>query len=103
MVKHSADVAEVVETLKDEGIEENTLLVWMSDNGPTYAFFPNSGYSWLRGGKGDVLEGGVRTPAFARWPGMHPGARPGSAGHDPCNRHVHDGGAHWWCAGSDSR
>jgi arylsulfatase len=77
MVKHSADVAEVVETLKDEGIEENTLLVWMSDNGPMYAFFPNSGYSWLRGGKGDVLEGGVRTPAFARWPGMiEPGQDP---------------------------
>ena len=77
MVKHSTDVAEVVETLKDEGIEENTLLVWMSDNGPMYAFFPNSGYSWLRGGKGDVLEGGVRTPAFARWPGMiEPGQDP---------------------------
>ena len=35
-----------------------------------YAFYPNSGYSWLRGGKGQVLEGGVRTPSMAWWPGM---------------------------------
>ena len=70
MVEHDAKVAEVVQVLKDEGIEENTLVVWMSDNGPMYPFFPNSGYSWLRGAKGEVLEGGVRTPAFAWWPGM---------------------------------
>ncbi len=77
MVKHSADVAEVLQTLKDEGIDENTLVVWMSDNGPMYAFYPNSGYSWLKGGKGDVFEGGVKTPAFARWPGMiEPGQDP---------------------------
>ena len=77
MVEHDAKVAEVIQLLKDQGIAENTLVVWMSDNGPMYAFWPNSGYSWLRGGKGDVLEGGVRTPAFAWWPGMiEPGQDP---------------------------
>ncbi len=77
MVEHDAKVAEVMQVLKDEGIEENTLVVWMSDNGPMHPFFPNSGYSWLRGGKGQVLEGGVRTPAFAWWPGMiEPGQDP---------------------------
>ncbi len=70
MAMHNDHVKQLLSALKAEGIAENTLVVWISDNGPMYAFYPTSGYSWLRGSKGDVYEGGVRVPAMAWWPGM---------------------------------
>ena len=70
MAMHNAHVRQLLDTLQQEGIAENTLVVWWSDNGPMYAFWPTSGYSWLKGGKGGVTEGGVRVPAMAWWPGM---------------------------------
>lgn len=69
-MEHDHYVGQILKTLRDLGIAENTLVVWMSDNGPMYDFFPESSSSAFRGGKGDVLEGGVHVPAIAWWPGV---------------------------------
>ncbi len=68
-----AFIGELMDELEKLGIAENTLLVVMADNGPM-AHSPPPGLGMtetiFRGGKGDFLEGGVRVPAFAWWPGM---------------------------------
>lgn len=70
LAQHDDYIQQLLDTVREQGIAENTLIIWVSDNGPMYAFWPNSGYSWLRGAKGEVYEGGVRTPGMAIWPGV---------------------------------
>jgi len=68
-----AFIGQVMEELKQLGIADNTLFIAMADNGPM-VHSPPPGWGMLemlyRGGKGDFTEGGVRTAAFAWWPGM---------------------------------
>jgi len=67
------DVGQIMELLKQKGIDENTLVIFSSDNGPLtrgsvpIEFFDSNGE--FRGGKRDVYEGGIRVPFIARWPG----------------------------------
>src|SRR5688572_9326624 len=70
------DVGRLMALLKELGLHERTLVIFASDNGAVYrdAVFNHSGP--LRGYKGNLYEGGVRTPAIARWPGR---IRPGVA------------------------
>lgn len=64
-------VGKLMEELKTLGIEDNTLVVMMADNGPMTHHGPTGMVETLyRGGKGDFLEGGVRVTAHARWPGV---------------------------------
>ncbi|MCA8989989.1 MAG: sulfatase-like hydrolase/transferase, partial [Planctomycetaceae bacterium] len=62
------NVGRVLKTLKDLQLEDNTIVVYFSDNGP-------NGWRWngdMKGRKGATDEGGVRSPLFVRWPGVIP-------------------------------
>ena len=65
-------IGEVLDEIKKLGIEDNTIIMVMGDNGPMKQEIPGSGYSqWLfRGTKGEALEGGHRVGAFIKWPGV---------------------------------
>ncbi len=62
---------EVLAKVDELGLADNTLIVFMADNGIFKQYSPNSGMQQLiyRGGKAEHLEGGVRVDAFIRWPG----------------------------------
>lgn len=63
-------VGEIISSLKKEGLDENTLVVFTSDNGPWLTYKEQGGSAGLlRGGKGGTFEGGMREPTIFRWPG----------------------------------
>jgi arylsulfatase A-like enzyme len=63
-------VGRVLDTLRELKLDENTLVVFTSDNGPWLVKGADGGSALpLRGGKGSTWEGGVRVPTIARWPG----------------------------------
>jgi arylsulfatase A-like enzyme len=65
-----ANVGRVVATLRELKIDQNTLVLYMSDNGPWAPFFEQGGSAGpLRGAKSTTWEGGMRVPAIFWWPG----------------------------------
>jgi len=59
------NIGRVMETLKETGLDENTLVVFTSDNGGALPYAQSNGK--LRGGKQDMYEGGIRVPTFFYW------------------------------------
>jgi arylsulfatase A-like enzyme len=69
-------VGRILATLKQHGLDDNTLVIFTSDNGPWLSYGDHGGCALpLREGKGTTWEGGVREPTIMRWPGVIPGGR----------------------------
>jgi arylsulfatase A len=88
MTKVDEDTGRLLDLLKELGIDDNTIIMFSSDNGPHQEgghkpdFFNSSG--GFRGHKRDLYEGGIRTAMIARWPGK---IAPGTT-----SKHI---SAHW--------
>ncbi len=68
-----ASVGTILQTLRDLNLDENTLVIFTSDNGPWLSQFEEGGSAGLlRGGKGQTFEGGMREPGIFWWPGQIP-------------------------------
>ncbi len=68
-------VGAVMTKLKDAGLENNTILVFTTDNGTETFTWPDGGTTPFAGSKGTVMEGGFRVPAMIRWPGRVPAGK----------------------------
>lgn len=69
-------VGRILDEIKTLGMDERTLVIFTSDNGPWLSYGNHAGSAGaLREGKGTSFEGGVRVPAIFRWPGRIPAAR----------------------------
>jgi arylsulfatase len=76
MVEHDALVGNLLDHLDQLKISDNTIVLYLTDNGPMVCLYPDSGTTPFRGEKNTNWEGGWRTPALIRWPGkVQPGTR----------------------------
>jgi uncharacterized sulfatase len=64
-------IGEVLKTISEQGLDENTLIIFTSDNGPWW----QGSSGGLRGRKNNIADGGFRVPFVARWPTILPAGR----------------------------
>jgi arylsulfatase len=70
MVEHDAMVGQLLDKLRDLGLEQNTVVMYSTDNGAEKFTWPDGGQSPFRGEKNTNWEGGYRVPTAIRWPGV---------------------------------
>ncbi len=68
-------VGSVMKYLKDNGLDNNTIVGFTTDNGAENFTWPDGGQTPFSGGKGTALEGGFRVPMILRWPGKVPAGK----------------------------
>jgi arylsulfatase len=83
MVEHDGHVGQVLAKLKELGLDDNTIVMYSTDNGAEFFNWPDGGSTMFRGEKNTQWEGGFRVPCMIRWPGV---IKPGTV--------INDIGAH---------
>ena len=83
MVEHDAHVGLLLAKLKELGLDQNTIVMYSTDNGAETFTWPDGGTTMFRGEKNTQWEGGYRVPTIIKWPGV---IKPGTV--------VNDIGAH---------
>ncbi|HLW88965.1 MAG TPA: arylsulfatase [Terriglobales bacterium] len=69
MAQLDDDIGLVMQHLKDAGLDDNTIVVFTTDNGTEAFTWPDGGTTPFAQAKGTIMEGGFRVPCIARWPG----------------------------------
>ena len=79
MVEHDGMVGELLKQLDDLKIADNTIVLYVTDNGAEIALWPDGAMTPFRSEKGTTWEGGMRIPMMVRWPGV---VKPGTQYND---------------------
>ena len=79
MVEHDAMVGQLLDKLKELGLEDNTIVMYSTDNGAESFSWPDGGTTPFRNEKATNWEGGFRVPCAIRWPGV---IKPGTVSND---------------------
>jgi arylsulfatase A-like enzyme len=72
MLELDHDVGKILDELKALGVENNTIVIFTTDNGAMVDWYPDAGVTPFRGEKATTWEGGVRVPFLVRWPAAMP-------------------------------